>query len=167
MLVQEAHKLLAGPRGYGHLCNLWRMVLARRQYMVAQVSMLYPVKELLKHSPEGTLHFNSIKSGISLSVSLVSLPPLPLIFSLHSPSIFLSYGPSLLYPSFISFIPLSTSQCSSLFPSLSHISYPCRSNLLVSVNALIGLSFFLLKTSYHMARKKQGCQKKLIVHSLG
>ncbi|OVA13825.1 UV radiation resistance protein/autophagy-related protein 14 [Macleaya cordata] len=42
--LQEANRLLAGERGHVRLKNLQKMLQMRLQYMVAQVSALYPVK---------------------------------------------------------------------------------------------------------------------------
>ncbi|KAJ6804893.1 UV radiation resistance-associated gene protein isoform X2 [Iris pallida] len=42
--LQEANKLLAGKRGHGNLRNLQKMLRMRQQYMISQVSTLYPVK---------------------------------------------------------------------------------------------------------------------------
>ncbi|KAJ6844462.1 UV radiation resistance-associated gene protein isoform X2 [Iris pallida] len=42
--LQEANKLLAGKRGHGNLRNLQKMLRMRQQYMITQVSTLYPVK---------------------------------------------------------------------------------------------------------------------------
>lgn len=42
--LQEASTLLTGERGYVHLKNLWKKLRMRQQYMIAQVSALYPVK---------------------------------------------------------------------------------------------------------------------------
>ncbi|XP_078436495.1 UV radiation resistance-associated protein [Wolffia australiana] len=61
--MQEANRILFGQRGHGHLCNLQRMLRARQQYMVAQVSLIYPVKESTTASCEGTLNSDSKMSG--------------------------------------------------------------------------------------------------------
>ncbi|XP_068640589.1 vacuolar protein sorting 38 [Aristolochia californica] len=42
--LQEAHRLLDGDRGTVHLKNLQKMLKMRQQYMVTQISALYPVK---------------------------------------------------------------------------------------------------------------------------
>ncbi|CAA7406128.1 unnamed protein product [Spirodela intermedia] len=60
--MQEANRLLAGQRGHGHLRNLQRMVHARQQYMVAQVSAIYPVMESMKQSSREIFDANSSKS---------------------------------------------------------------------------------------------------------
>lgn len=43
LLLQESNRIL-GQRGYGKLKNLQKMLRMREQYMVSQVSVLYPVK---------------------------------------------------------------------------------------------------------------------------
>ncbi|KVH90994.1 UV radiation resistance-associated gene protein isoform X2 [Cynara cardunculus var. scolymus] len=42
--LQEANNSLAGERGYGHLRNLQKLLRMRQQFMVSQISLLYPVK---------------------------------------------------------------------------------------------------------------------------
>lgn len=44
LLPQELNGLLAGERGYIRLKNLQKKLRTRQQYMVSQVSLLYPVK---------------------------------------------------------------------------------------------------------------------------
>ncbi|XP_077248950.1 UV radiation resistance-associated protein [Tasmannia lanceolata] len=63
--LQEANHLLAGERGYVHLKNLQKMLRMRQQYMTRQVSALYPLKALAKHTPEEKLdsYSNGKKSG--------------------------------------------------------------------------------------------------------
>ncbi|XXG41154.1 hypothetical protein AAC387_Pa01g1682 [Persea americana] len=63
--LQEANTLLAGKRGHVHLRNLQKMLRMRQQYMIAQVSALYPVKGSLGQSPGENLHSSSdgSKSG--------------------------------------------------------------------------------------------------------
>ncbi|RWR79718.1 UV radiation resistance protein/autophagy-related protein 14 [Cinnamomum micranthum f. kanehirae] len=54
--LSEANTLLAGKRGHVHLRNLQKMLRMRQQYMIAQVSALYPVKGSLGQSPGENLH---------------------------------------------------------------------------------------------------------------
>lgn len=44
LLSQELNELLAGEKGYTRLKNLQKKLRTRQQYMVSQVSLLYPVK---------------------------------------------------------------------------------------------------------------------------
>ncbi|KAL0433007.1 UNVERIFIED_CONTAM: hypothetical protein Slati_2635000 [Sesamum latifolium] len=57
---------LPEKKGYGHLKNLQKLLRVRQQYMVSQVSLLYPVKVVTKKAPEQELEsFScSIKSGV-------------------------------------------------------------------------------------------------------
>ncbi|XP_020517976.1 uncharacterized protein LOC18426253 isoform X4 [Amborella trichopoda] len=50
--LDEAEKLLAGERGYGHLQHLQKLLRIRQQYMVTQVSSIYPVKCLVGKTSE-------------------------------------------------------------------------------------------------------------------
>ncbi|XP_010246287.1 PREDICTED: UV radiation resistance-associated gene protein-like isoform X2 [Nelumbo nucifera] len=67
--VQEANRLLAGERGYIHLENLLMMLKKRRQYMIAQVSTLYPVKPLTESTyvEKPNSSSNNSKSGLQLT----------------------------------------------------------------------------------------------------
>ncbi|XP_010246288.1 PREDICTED: UV radiation resistance-associated gene protein-like isoform X3 [Nelumbo nucifera] len=86
--VQEANRLLAGERGYIHLENLLMMLKKRRQYMIAQVSTLYPVKPLTESTyvEKPNSSSNNSKSGKSatphnpgpLTISGLQLTSLPL-----------------------------------------------------------------------------------------
>ncbi|KAA8548397.1 hypothetical protein F0562_000081 [Nyssa sinensis] len=53
--LQEANRLLAGERGYSHLRNLQKLLRVRQQYMVSQVSLLYPVKIMIGRGHEQEL----------------------------------------------------------------------------------------------------------------
>ncbi|KAI4342579.1 hypothetical protein MLD38_027191 [Melastoma candidum] len=53
--LQESGRLLMSSRGYGKLRNVQRMLRVRQQCMVAQVSLLYPVKILVGHAQEQEL----------------------------------------------------------------------------------------------------------------
>ncbi|KAA8527922.1 hypothetical protein F0562_035209 [Nyssa sinensis] len=53
--LQEANRLLAGERGYVHLRNLQKLLRVRQQYMVSQVSLLYPVKVMIGVAAEQEL----------------------------------------------------------------------------------------------------------------
>ncbi|KAK6122879.1 hypothetical protein DH2020_043405 [Rehmannia glutinosa] len=64
--MQESSRSLAGEKGYGNLKNLQKLLRARQQYMVSQVSLLYPVKVVIRKAPEQELESfsSSIKSGV-------------------------------------------------------------------------------------------------------
>ncbi|KAG9441876.1 hypothetical protein H6P81_017730 [Aristolochia fimbriata] len=49
--LQESHRLLAGDRGYVHLKNVQKMLKMRQQYMITQISALYPVKAMAGPAP--------------------------------------------------------------------------------------------------------------------
>lgn len=63
--IQDSSRSLAGEKGYGNLRNLQKLLRRRQQHMVSQVSLLYPVKVLIKKAPEQELESfsSSIKSG--------------------------------------------------------------------------------------------------------
>lgn len=63
--LQEANSSLAGERGYGHLRNLQKLLRLRQQFMVSQISLLYPVKVVTGHTCEQELDSfsSSSKSG--------------------------------------------------------------------------------------------------------
>ncbi|KAK2975205.1 hypothetical protein RJ640_022097 [Escallonia rubra] len=65
--LTEAKELLAGDSGYIRLKNLQKLLRLRQQYMVSQVSMLYPVKVVIGHSHEQELEAftSSSRSGNS------------------------------------------------------------------------------------------------------
>ncbi|XP_027167116.1 UV radiation resistance-associated gene protein isoform X3 [Coffea eugenioides] len=65
--LQEANGYLAGERGYLHLKTLQKSLRVRQQYMVSQVSLLYPVKFVIGHPHEQELESftSSIKSGVT------------------------------------------------------------------------------------------------------
>ncbi|XP_027116814.1 vacuolar protein sorting 38-like isoform X3 [Coffea arabica] len=65
--LQEANGSLAGERGYLHLKTLQKSLRVRQQYMVSQVSLLYPVKFVIGHRHEQELESftSSIKSGVT------------------------------------------------------------------------------------------------------
>ncbi|KAL5994865.1 hypothetical protein ACLOJK_024922 [Asimina triloba] len=79
--LQDANRLLGGERGHVCLRNLQKMLRTRQQYMVAQVSTIYPVKASLRQIPGGRhdLHSGASKSGdgaeSNLSVSAESSHP--------------------------------------------------------------------------------------------
>ncbi|KAL6526663.1 hypothetical protein OROGR_015753 [Orobanche gracilis] len=62
----ESSRSLSGEKGYGHLRNLQKLLRVRQQYMVSQVSLLYPVKVVIRKAPEQELESfsSSIKSGV-------------------------------------------------------------------------------------------------------
>lgn len=63
--MQESSRSFAGEKGYGCLKNLQRLLRMRQQYMVSQVSLLYPVKVVIIKAPEQELESfrSTIKSG--------------------------------------------------------------------------------------------------------
>lgn len=63
--MQEGNGSLAGERGFLHLKTLQKLLRVRQQYMVAQVSLLYPVKLVIGRSHEQELESftSSIRSG--------------------------------------------------------------------------------------------------------
>lgn len=63
--MQDSSRTLAGDRGYGHLKNLQKSLRMRQQHMVSQVSLLYPVKVVIRKASEQELESfrSSIKSG--------------------------------------------------------------------------------------------------------
>lgn len=61
LLLQESNKLLSGEKGYGHLQNLNKMLRLRQQFMIQQVSLLYPVKILV--GPKQEQELESFPSG--------------------------------------------------------------------------------------------------------
>lgn len=60
--LQEANKLLAGKRGHGNLKNLQKMLRRRQQYMITQVSSLYPVKALNETNEKTDSHHGGDRS---------------------------------------------------------------------------------------------------------
>ncbi|PSR98370.1 UV radiation resistance-associated protein [Actinidia chinensis var. chinensis] len=87
--LQEANMLLASERGYVHLRKVQKLLRVRQQYMISQVSMLYPVKVVIGHAHEQELESftSSSKSGNftgskpidqgSLTISALHLTVLP------------------------------------------------------------------------------------------
>lgn len=55
ILLQESNRLLNEERGYIKLKNVQRKLRARQQYMVSQVSLLYPVKIVVGPAEEQEL----------------------------------------------------------------------------------------------------------------
>lgn len=53
--MQEANRLLSGERGYVRLRNMQKLLRVRQQYMISQVSLLYPVKVVIGHALEQEL----------------------------------------------------------------------------------------------------------------
>ncbi|KAI8566751.1 hypothetical protein RHMOL_Rhmol02G0066400 [Rhododendron molle] len=53
--LQEANRLLAGESGYLRLRNMQKLLRVRQQYMISQVSLLYPVKVVIGHGLEQEL----------------------------------------------------------------------------------------------------------------
>lgn len=64
--MQDSSRSLAGDKGYGHLKNLQKSLRMRQQHMVSQVSLLYPVKVVIRKASEQELESfrSSIKSGV-------------------------------------------------------------------------------------------------------
>lgn len=64
VMLQEANKSLAGERGYAQLKDLQKLLRVRQQYVVSQVSLLYPVKVVVGRASEQELEsFTCSKSG--------------------------------------------------------------------------------------------------------
>ncbi|KAK4542125.1 hypothetical protein RGQ29_033209 [Quercus rubra] len=65
--LQESNRLLAGEKGYVRLRNLQKRLRMRQQYMISQVSLLYPVKISVGPAEEQELELfpSSIRSGSS------------------------------------------------------------------------------------------------------
>lgn len=63
--LQEANNSLTGERGYVHLRNVQKLLRMRQQFMVSQISLLYPVKVVTGHTFEKELESfsSSSKSG--------------------------------------------------------------------------------------------------------
>ncbi|XP_012481719.1 vacuolar protein sorting 38 isoform X1 [Gossypium raimondii] len=62
--LQEANRLLTEERGCVKLKNVQRMLRARQQYMISQVSLLYPVKILVGPAQEQELESYSSSSRL-------------------------------------------------------------------------------------------------------
>lgn len=70
--LQESNRLLAGEKGYGHLQKLQKMLRMRQQFMISQVSFLYPVKILV--GPKQEQELESFPSGNRSGNSAASKP---------------------------------------------------------------------------------------------
>ncbi|MFS8000449.1 hypothetical protein Hanom_Chr12g01178441 [Helianthus anomalus] len=85
--LQEENNSLAGERGYGHLKNVQKLLRMRQQFLVFQISLLYPVKVAATgHTFEQELdsYSNNSKSGnpsgvkpLDLTISGLHLTVLP------------------------------------------------------------------------------------------
>ncbi|KAH6768365.1 UV radiation resistance-associated protein [Perilla frutescens var. frutescens] len=64
--MQDSNRSLSGEKGYGLLKNLQKSLRTRQQYMISQVSLLYPVKIVIRKASEQELESfrSSIKSGV-------------------------------------------------------------------------------------------------------
>lgn len=69
--LQESNRLFSGEKGYGSLRNLQKRLRTRQQYMISQVSLLYPVKISVGPEQEQELELfpSSSQSGICQWVS--------------------------------------------------------------------------------------------------
>ncbi|XP_030547682.2 UV radiation resistance-associated gene protein isoform X2 [Rhodamnia argentea] len=78
--LQESNRLL-GQRGYGKLKNLQRMLRMRQQYMVSQVSVLYPVKISVGQAQDQELESfpSTTRSGSSAGSKPVNLESLTIL----------------------------------------------------------------------------------------
>ncbi|XP_030461865.1 vacuolar protein sorting 38 isoform X2 [Syzygium oleosum] len=78
--LQESNRIL-GQRGYGKLKNLQKMLRMREQYMVSQVSVLYPVKISVGQAQEQELESfpSTTRSGSSAGSKPVNLESLTII----------------------------------------------------------------------------------------
>jgi hypothetical protein len=65
-VLQDSNRLLAGEKGYVRLRNLQKRLRMRQQYMISQVSLLYPVKISVGPAEEQELELfpSSSRSGI-------------------------------------------------------------------------------------------------------
>ncbi|XP_058203906.1 vacuolar protein sorting 38 isoform X2 [Rhododendron vialii] len=70
--LQESNRLLAGESGYVRLRNMQKLLRVRQQYMISQVSLLYPVKVVIGHGLEQELE--SFTSSFRLGNSAGSKP---------------------------------------------------------------------------------------------
>ncbi|KAF5752528.1 UV radiation resistance-associatedprotein isoform X1 [Tripterygium wilfordii] len=70
--LQESRRSIDGERGYSHLVNLQTMLRVRQQYMISQVSLLYPVKNFVGPAQEQELE--SFPSTSRTGNSIVSKP---------------------------------------------------------------------------------------------
>ncbi|KAI3823098.1 hypothetical protein L1987_04524 [Smallanthus sonchifolius] len=71
--LQEENNSLAGERGYVHLKNVQKLLRVRQQFMVFQISLLYPVKFVTGHTFEQELESLSSSSKSGNSSGLKSL----------------------------------------------------------------------------------------------
>ncbi|KAG6423001.1 hypothetical protein SASPL_113384 [Salvia splendens] len=64
--MQDSSRSLAGEKGYGYLKNLQKSLRLRQQFMVSQVTLLYPVKVVVRKASEQEVESfrSSIKSGV-------------------------------------------------------------------------------------------------------
>lgn len=68
--LQEANKSLAGERGYIRLRNLQKLLKIQQQFMVSQISMLYPVNVVIEQEIESNTSTSTRKSdATSLTIS--------------------------------------------------------------------------------------------------
>ncbi|KAJ0620303.1 putative phosphatidylinositol 3-kinase [Helianthus annuus] len=83
--LQEENNSLAGERGYGHLKNVQKLLRMRQQFMVLQISLLYPVKVATGHTFEQELdsYSNNSKSGNPSGVKAVDASGSLTISGLH------------------------------------------------------------------------------------
>lgn len=72
--MQEANRLLAGESGYLRLRNMQKLLRVRQQYMISQVSLLYPVKVVIGHGLEQELE--SFTSSFRLGKIDIASSPL-------------------------------------------------------------------------------------------
>lgn len=68
--LEEANKLLVGERGHGNLKNMQKMLRKRQQYMITQVSTLYPVKAVNESKEKSGSYHVDQNSGDSTSSSI-------------------------------------------------------------------------------------------------
>lgn len=73
VLLQESNRLLTEERGYIKLNNVLRKLRARQQYMISQVSFLYPVKILVQDGPAQEQELESYPGSSRLGNMLVVL----------------------------------------------------------------------------------------------
>ncbi|EPS62581.1 hypothetical protein M569_12209, partial [Genlisea aurea] len=61
--LQDSIRSVSGERGYGRLKNSLKLLRVRQQYMVSQISLLYPVKVVMQKAPEQELESFSASDG--------------------------------------------------------------------------------------------------------
>lgn len=87
-ILQESKRSLSGERGYGHFKNLQKKLRMRQQYMISQVSLLYPVK--ISAGPSEEQELDSFPSTSKSGDMIVSFLALRSNYELHCSSLVIS-----------------------------------------------------------------------------